>query len=85
MKGCEDFLTIILHARIVTAANKVLSEQRIGVVEDLAKEILQKFISFDPDEKVSRSDKVHLYASQLMTLLLFWHSFNDTVREGDGD
>ena len=85
MKGCEDFLTIILHAHIVAAANKVLSEQRIGLVEDLAKEILQKFISFDPDEKVSRSDKVHLYASQLMALLLFWHSFNDAVREGDGD
>ena len=85
MKGCEDFLTIVLHAHVVAAAKKVLSEKSIDNVKDLAKEILKQFVSFNPDAKISRADKIHLYASQLMTLLLFWHSFNDAIREGDGD
>ena len=36
-------------------------------------------------DKISRADKVYLYASQLLTMLLLWHAFNDAVREGDGD
>ena len=67
MKGCEDFLTIVLH---VHAAKKVLSEKSIDNVKDLAKEVLKQFVSFNPDAKISRADKIHLYASQLMTLLL---------------
>ena len=63
----------------------MLSEKSIDNVKDLAKEILKQFVSFNPDAKISRADKIHLYASQLMTLLLFWHSFNDAIREGDGD
>ena len=85
MKGCEDFLTIVLHAHVIAAAKKVLSQQSINEVKYLAKEVMQQFLSFDPDAKILRTDKVHLYASQLMTLLLFWHAFNDAVREGDGD
>ena len=82
MKGCEDFLMIILHAHVNVAAEKLLSQ---GKVEDLAKAILENFVFFDPDKKISRKDKVHLYASQLMTLLLLWHAFDDAVKEGDGD
>ena len=41
-------------------------------------------MSFGANEKISRADK-YLYATQLMTLLLLWHAFNDAVWEGDGD
>ena len=85
MKGCEDFMMIILHAHVNAAAEKLLSQQSYQNVEDLAKAMLQNFVSFDPDKKISREDKVHLYASQVMTLLLIWHAFDDTIREGDGD
>ena len=85
MKGCEDFLTIVLHAHVVAAAKEILAEESIDNAKDLSKEILKRFVSFDPNEKISRADKVYLYASQLMTFLLLWHAFNDAVREGDGD
>ena len=85
MKGCEDFLMIILHAHVNVAAEKLLSRGSYRKVEDLAKAILENFVFFDPDKKISREDKVHLYASQLMTLLLLWHAFDDAVKEGDGD
>ena len=51
-------------------------------VEDLSKAIIKKYVCFDPMNRISRDDKVHLYATQLMTLLLFWYMFNDAM---DGD
>jgi len=85
MKGCEDFLTIVLYAHVNAAAEKLLSEKSYDKVEDLSNAILQNYVCFDPSKKICRDDKVHLYATQLMTLLLFWHAFNDAVKEGDGD
>ena len=85
MKGCEDFLTVVLYVQVNAAAEKLLSEKSYENVEDLSKAIVQNYICFDPMKKVDRGDKVHLYATQLMTLLLFWHAFNDAVKEGDGD
>ena len=85
MKGCEDFLTIVLHAHVRAAADNLLSRNSYDKVEDLSKAILESYVCFDPMKKISRDDKVHLYATQLMTLLLFWYAFNDAVKEGDGD
>lgn len=85
MKGCEDFFLIILHAHVIAAANKVTEQQQYTNVRDLASAILDQFVNFDPDEKVKRTDKVHLYATQTLTLGLIWHAFNDAIREGDGD
>ena len=31
------------------------------------------------------TDKVFLYALQVLNLGLLWHGFNDSIREGDGD
>ena len=85
MKGCEDCLTVVLYAHVNAAAEKLLSEKSYENVEDLSKAMVQNYICFDPMKKVDRGDKVHLYTTQLMTLLLFWHVFNDSVKEGDGD
>ena len=34
------------------------------------------------DESV---DKVHLYATEVLTLGLLWHGYHDAIKEGDGD
>ena len=81
----KTFLTVVLYAHVNAAAEKLLSERSYENVEDLSKAIVQNYICFDPMKKVDRGDKVHLYATHLMTLLLFWHAFNDAVKEGDGD
>ena len=46
---------------------------------------MENYVCFDPMKRICRNDKVHLYATQLMTLLLLWHAFHDVVKEGDGD
>ena len=51
MKGCEDFLMIILHAHVNVAAEKLLSQGSYRKVEDLAKAMLENFVFFDPDKK----------------------------------
>ena len=49
MKACEDFLLITLHSHVVTAARKILSEHQFSSVQDLAKEIVVKYVYFDPN------------------------------------
>jgi len=56
MKGCEDFLAIVLHAHAVSAA-KTLVVESFDNAKDLAREILEQFVSFDANEKISRADK----------------------------
>jgi len=85
MKACEDFLLIVLHAHVVSAAKRLLSLKQYSSVTDLAKAILTEFVTINPNAKVSRSDKVHLYAREVLTLGIIWHSFNDAVHEGDGN
>ena len=81
MKACKDFLLIMLHSHGVTAARKI----QFSSVQDLAKEIVVKYVYFDPNVKIDSNDKKYLYSLQVLTLTLLWHGFNDAVREGDGD
>ena len=89
MKGCEDFLLTVLHAHTVAAARYLMessnSVKSLEKVEDMAREIVIKFVYFDPNVKVSTQDKLHLYSLQVLTLGLVWHGFNDSIKEGDGD
>ena len=87
MKGCEDFLTTVLCAHVICAAKEILSEghDRYNDVTSLAKEIVVRFVSFDPDIKGTSQDKVHQYALQVLNLGLLWHGFNDSTKEGDGN
>lgn len=50
----------------------------------LSQSILCHYTEFDPDNKVDRIDKVHLYGTQVLTLTLIWHCFNGSIREGMG-
>ena len=62
MKGCEDFLIVILHAHVNTIAEKLLSEKPYDKVEDLAKAIMHNFIFFDPAKRFQGMTK---YAKDL--------------------
>lgn len=70
---------------MTAAAKSILSEKQFDKVEDLAKEIVVKYIFLHPDDKVVTKDKKYLYALQVLTLTFLWHGFNDAVHEGDGD
>jgi len=87
MKGCEDFLLAVLHSHVISAAKEILSEgsDQYSNVESLAKEIVVRFISFDPDINDTTGDQVHQYALQVLNLGLLWHGFNDAIKEGDGN
>ena len=50
MKGCEDFLTIILHAHVTSAAKMILAKQKYDDVMDLAKAILENYTFYDPSK-----------------------------------
>ena len=85
MKGCEDFLLIVLHAHVVAAGNKLMEKKQYDTVQDLARATLRKFTNFDPDKKNSQNDKIHLYGTELLTVAIIWHSFDDSILEADGD
>ena len=34
---------------------------------------------------VSKDDLVHVYACEIVSLGLLWHSYHDAVKEGDGE
>lgn len=85
MKGCEDYLLIALHAHVVAAAKDILSTTQFDSVEGLAREIVVRFVVFEPDVNVRVNDRVHLYALQVLNLGLLWHGFNDSIQEGDGN
>jgi len=57
MKGCEDLFLIILHSHVVAAAKSILKERQFERVEDLAKEIIVRYIFLHPDIKVVSNDK----------------------------
>ena len=52
VKASEDFLLITLHAHVIGAAKKVLSECQFNSVQDLAKEIVMRYVFFDPNVTV---------------------------------
>ena len=85
MKACEDFFRVSLYAHVIAAAKSILRERQFNKVEDLAKEIIKRFVYFSPDVTLVEADKKHLYALQILTLLLVWHGFDDAIHEGDGD
>ena len=87
MKGCEDFLTTVLHAHVVSAAKEILSDDSVSYtdVTALSREIIDRFLSFDPDAREKSQDKVWCYALQVLHLGLLWHGFNNAIKEGDGN
>ena len=91
MKGTEDFLLIVLHARVIAAANVILSSAQASTLAELAKSIVDKFViislnSTDMSTATSTEsiDSVQLYAKELLSLALLWHVYHDSVK-GNGE
>ena len=92
IKAAEDFLLVVLHSHIVAAAKAVLDESEAIDVLSLSKTIVANYItitlpssSADKPPSVKWLDKINMYATEVLTLGLLWHSFHDAIKEGDGD
>ena len=79
MKACEDLMLITLHSHNVAASKSILSTMQFEKVQDLAREIIVRYIYFNPNIKVTTKDKKYLYGMQVLTLTLLWHGFNDAI------
>jgi L1 cell adhesion molecule like protein len=89
MQASEDFLQVVLEAHIIAAAENVMTDDMS--LDDVAKEIVSKFIHLSPvddnsdvDPEFKETDSVYVYANELLTLGLIWMNFYDAVKEGDG-
>ena len=90
MKAAEDSLLVVLHSHIVAAAKAVLDEsEAIDDVLSLSKTIVENHItitlpssSANKPSSVKCLDKVNMYATEVLTLGLLWHSFHDAIKEG---
>ena len=95
VKAAEDFLTVILHAYIITAAKNILSKKTIKSVAELSKEIVETYLNIKIPTKPSTGtgsetngvckDEIFLYAREVLSLCLLWHGYHDAISEGDGD
>lgn len=70
MKACEDIMLITLHAHITAASKSVMSstDQQYEKVEDLVREIVSRYVYFEPDMKITSVDKKYVYKTQVLTL-----------------
>lgn len=88
MKSAEDFLLLVLHAHAIAAAEEIQSLVQVDheSPEDLAKLIVSNYVNlpFSEDHPAS-ADRIYLYATEVLTLTLFWHGFHDATCEGDGE
>ena len=90
LKGAEDFLLVVLHSHIISAAKNILSNSDVQSVTTLVEKIIKNFVRITiPTVVCADSDKstdqVHTYATELLTLAMLWHNFHDASKEGDGD
>ena len=54
----------------------------------VAKQVVAQFTKitiFGQHQETHINDDAYNYATDLLTMLLVWHGFHDSVKEGDGD
>lgn len=85
MKSCEDFLTITLHGLIKAGAKQLMEENpsALSDVNKLSELMIDKFVNLN--KPLQSTDDLHFYTTELFALLLVWHNYRDSVREGDGN
>ena len=88
MNAAEDFMLLLVHTYVSQAARVLQLTQPSSSVRQLASAIVDQFVHLlnltsviSPDS----TDRVNLYAIELLSLGLLWHGFHDSVREADGD
>ena len=85
MKSAEDFLELVLVAHILVAGEEELKSKQYDSVHNLAKAIVDSFVDLGEGNMRSGSDKIRLYATEVITLGLLWHNFCDAIKEEDGE
>ncbi len=88
VRAAEDFVLLLVHSHIVTAARYLYGIIPTNSVFDLAKSIVASYLMPPQPDATSKSpiaDSVHAYALELVSLGLLWHGFHDCIKEGDGD
>ena len=88
MKATEDFLYVILCAYVVAAAKQCKEEGEDCL--PVAKKVVNKFIKLtitgqNEHTHIHINDGAYNYATDLLIMLLVWHGFHNSVKEGDGD
>ena len=88
MKATEDFFLMVLKAHVLLAAYTILhNSTNLHTTVSLAEAIVEKFVDIEIADVLPTvsNDRIHEYACEVLTLLLIWHNFYDTTKEGDGD
>jgi len=82
---------VVLHGHVVAAAKTILSSAKGRNIDvtALSEKIVNSYVQLaipSPNAQCSQTtDKISLYAMQLLTLSLLWSNFHDAIKEGDGD
>lgn len=83
MKAAEDLLLVVLHSHVITAANIILAGAEAKDVASLSKSIVDRYIQINVPSSSSLpidcTDKVSLYAWEVLTLGLLWHNFHNSI------
>ena len=86
MKAAEDFMLLLVHSHVVSAARVLLSHGISPSVTVLSKAIVSTFLQVPQSTTPNTTeDGVHMYALEVFTLGMLWHSFHDAIKEGDGE
>ena len=85
MKVAEEFLLVALHSHIIAAAKAILSDAEARDVVSLAKSIVDSCVNLtvlSSDYAPNAStDKMSMYAKEVLTLGLLWHNFHYSITE----
>lgn len=86
-KSSEDFLELVLVAHVILAARQLMKEDsdRYSCVHKLSEAVVDRFVELGDTSERSGTDKIRLYATEVLTLGLLWYSFCDAIKEGDGE
>ena len=86
MKATEDFLLLILCAHVISASKQCMEAGNdcLSVANKVVTHFTKITIS-SQDQETHINDDAYNYATDLLTMLLVWHGFHDSVKEGDGD
>lgn len=87
VKATEDFLSKVMVGYVVAAAKDILrTSDGTLTVHEVADKIVDQYVQLlSVPTDTDKSDAVHTYTSELITLTLLWEDFHDATREGDGD
>ena len=99
--ACDDFFISVIAGHVLTALKQLdieefdpqlmwlkTKEERKKMLLSIASQIVDKFVDFSYHGNTSSSsytDCINNYATQLLSLSLFYMEFSDSIRESNGN